>query len=552
LPTETGSDATDLNSSRPFVGIMARKSWFTMSQKETLTEEARMDSPQISLSSATSLSPGTTADAEDEAASDDDKSYRSLKVIKPTPAWKLRLNGWFGTSRWTYRQCVDLVKARKVKAWDLKGLRNRVVHENNYGRVKVNKGARGRRKRRKRAVYEKAREEAWKQENGKKRIPQVVRDGWKEEEEKLRASPLAWVLETPSEIRDSAVRDFNEAYKSNVEKKKKNPRHHWKYSYRTKKDRLQTIKIPGKCVNSDGTMFPTFTNKEPLLSTEGPVSVEGNAELQIHRDRMGNFYATILRSTVPVPFDATNKDLRVCALDPGVRTFNTVYDSQGTVTELAPNDIGRIYRLCYYLDDMQKRMKAPDVRSKKRCRMRKAWLRGFKRIRNLVYVHKAAKFLCDNYDMVFLPAFNSQSMVKKKRAYRRIGSKTARAMMTWSHYRFRQILIAKAVEAGTKVVLVTEEYTSKTCGACGHVHHELGSAKVFHCPTCGFTIGRDINGARNILLKSLHEHHELGSAKVFHCPTCGFTIGRDINGARNILLKSLHEHHLMLVQHVRR
>jgi len=104
-----------------------------MSQKETLTEEARMDSPQIPLPSATFLSPGTTVDTEDEAAGDDDKSYRSRKVIKPTPAWKLRLNKWFGTSRWTYRQCVDLVKARKVKAWDLKGLRNRVVHENNYG-----------------------------------------------------------------------------------------------------------------------------------------------------------------------------------------------------------------------------------------------------------------------------------------------------------------------------------------------------------------------------------------------------------------------------------
>ena len=169
LPTETGSVATDLNSSRPSVGIMARKSWFAMSQKETLTEEKRMGSPQISLPSATSLSTGTTADAQNEAERDVVDKYRARNVkLKPTPAWKQRLNKWFGTSRWTYGRCVDLVKARKVKAWDLKGLRNRVVHANNYGRVKANKGARGRRKRRKRAAYEKAREEAWKQQHEKK------------------------------------------------------------------------------------------------------------------------------------------------------------------------------------------------------------------------------------------------------------------------------------------------------------------------------------------------------------------------------------------------
>ncbi|MEQ9484891.1 MAG: zinc ribbon domain-containing protein [Coleofasciculus sp. F4-SAH-05] len=50
-----------------------------------------------------------------------------------------------------------------------------------------------------------------------------------------------------------------------------------------------------------------------------------------------------------------------------------------------------------------------------------------------------------------------------------------------------------------------QEYTSKTCSKCGHVHTKLGGNKRFVCPSCGHTIGRDINGAFNILLKALRD-----------------------------------------------
>ncbi len=78
-------------------------------------------------------------------------------------------------------------------------------------------------------------------------------------------------------------------------------------------------------------------------------------------------------------------------------------------------------------------------------------------------------------------------------------------MLTWSHFSFKMLLKAKAAEAGTTTVTVMEEYTSKTCTACGSIHLKLGSAKVFNCPSCSFTTGRDMNGARNILRKSIHE-----------------------------------------------
>ena len=46
-------------------------------------------------------------------------------------------------------------------------------------------------------------------------------------------------------------------------------------------------------------------------------------------------------------------------------------------------------------------------------------------------------------------------------------------------------------------------YRSKTCGFCGYIHKKLGGSKVFSCPQCKTKLDRDINGARNILLRYL-------------------------------------------------
>lgn len=118
--------------------------------------------------------------------------------------------------------------------------------------------------------------------------------------------------------------------------------------------------------------------------------------------------------------------------------------------------------------------------------------------------HKCAKWLCSNYDVIILPVFETQRMTSRKGKRRRLNSKTCRQMYTWSHYTFRQRLLYKATEyENTRVVLCTEEYTSKTCGLCGGLNHKLGGSKHFVCPNaaCGARVDRDANGARNIYIK---------------------------------------------------
>src|SRR5690606_26014332 len=104
------------------------------------------------------------------------------------------------------------------------------------------------------------------------------------------------------------------------------------------------------------------------------------------------------------------------------------------------------YRLCYALDKLQSKWSQKDIKHRKRYRLKRAARRIRKKIRNLVdEVHKKlSKWIVENHHMVLLPKFETQKMVG--RSQRKIGSKTARAMLGWSHYRFQQRLLNKTRE----------------------------------------------------------------------------------------------------------
>ncbi len=127
------------------------------------------------------------------------------------------------------------------------------------------------------------------------------------------------------------------------------------------------------------------------------------------------------------------------------------------------------------------------------------------RIRNLVdECHKqVANYLTSNYKVILLPTFETSQMVVKSK--RKISTKTARQMLTWGHYRFKQHLKQSAQKRGVVVIDVNESYTSKTCTKCGHIHTKLGGSKTFKCPNCGHEHDRDYGGARNILVRALRD-----------------------------------------------
>lgn len=362
------------------------------------------------------------------------------------------LSKWFGTARWTYNQCVQSCTRDERRADPTKS---------NLRSLHVNKP--------------------------KQNKPNLIPD---------------WVFETPYDVRDAAMIDFITAF--NIQKKlvQNGKKPAFEMHFRSKRE-YQSIVIHSKHWNL-GKFYPTFFGKSKLRSAEQlPDAI--NYDSRLVRNKCGQYFLCL-----PAPLDdhLAHVPLHgVIALDPGVRTFMTGYDPSGRVLEIGAKDLSRIYRLCRHMDNLQSRFASPDIRARKRYRMKRAWIRLQVKIRNLIdEVHKKTTLaLIKSYKTILLPKFETSQMVK--RGNRKIRSKTARGMLTWAHYRFQQRLINKTREYGqSMVIIVDESYTSKTCGSCGHLHTKLGGNKVYACPSCGLCIDRDVNGARNILLKFLTDY----------------------------------------------
>lgn len=456
LPTKIDCVDMDLNSLNSSSRKLIQNSWFSVKVQKNKTPLE--NSQTISLPSVITLSPRKMEC--DQQKTEEKKSNKKKKKNKPS-AGKVRkirlfpnerqkeiLMRWFGTTRWTYNQCLTAVEKEKIPK-DKDALRLRCLNS-----------------------------ECFQNKN-------------------------KWVLKTPYDVRDEGMNDLLKAYMTNFSKK--NPTK-FKIKYRSKKNESESIVIHSKHWKKAGVFYPNFFGKEPIRASEPlPDKLEYDSRLQ--RTRLGEFYLCI-----PKPLEVkgdnqapkwTRKEEGILSIDPGVRTFATGYSPSGLSIEWGKNDIGRIYRLCYKMDKLQSRWSQKEVRHRERYRLKKSARRIRKKIRNLIYeVHKKfAKWIVEQYHTVLLPEFQTQNMVKK--GQRKIKSKTARAMLTWSHYRFRQRLLNKTREyPWCKVILCDEHYTSKTCGNCGNIQN-IGGSKVYKCKNCRVEMDRDVNGARNILLRYL-------------------------------------------------
>ncbi|NEO44758.1 MAG: transposase [Moorea sp. SIO4A3] len=302
-----------------------------------------------------------------------------------------------------------------------------------------------------------------------------------------------WVGNTPYSPREYAIFQAFEAHKA--AKKAGGFTKFRKYSDPVQSVRFNKVNFRKGTFSPKDTKGLSFYTSEPL-----PEKMTHDPILSIDRGRW------LISFAIEEKVEVRSVPQRAIALDPGVRTFLTGFDGQKFV-DLGVGDIGRIYRLCSYLDDLISRaaLAKGSSNKRKRFKLRKAAQRIRVKIRNLINeAHKKIScYLTSEYQVIYLPKFETSQMVSKSK--RKIRSKTVRAMMNWAHYRFKMTLKHQAAKRGCFVVDVTEEYTSKTCTKCGHVHSKLGGSKKFACSECGHTLDRDHNGAFGIFLKALRD-----------------------------------------------
>lgn len=270
-------------------------------------------------------------------------------------------------------------------------------------------------------------------------------------------------------------------------------------NFRSVRDQKLTIQFDPTAYKNGRWMVSTTKHlpKPEFKGQEFCVLTDGSTELTYNK---GRWFAHF-----PVECETESKITNAfIGLDPGIRTFMTGFNGSDFL-EFGSGDFNKIAKLCSHLDKLKSKHDKSKGHGLKRLRyqLRQGMERIRTRIKNLrSECHKqVASYLAKNYDVIVLPTFETSSMLVKKK--RKLKNKTARAMMTWAFYQFSQTLEHLCNRYGSKLVRITEEYTSKTCTKCGHVHRKLGSSKNFKCPNCGYEIDRDFNGAVGIFLKAM-------------------------------------------------
>ena len=262
--------------------------------------------------------------------------------------------------------------------------------------------------------------------------------------------------------------------------------------FRSRRNPRQSCYIPDDAVTEQG-VYHTILG--PLRMAEAIPA--GQQECRLVKER--GLYWLHVPHPAQCDIEAPSGD-GVVALDPGVRTFLT-YFSETECGKIGHRAFGRIQRLCHWLDDLISRT-ATEPNRKRRRNMRRAQQRARQRIINLIdELHwQVARWLTSHYRIILLPTFQTQDM--SRRGVRKIGSKTVRAMLTFSHHRFKQRLKWKAWQRGAVVLEVNEAYTSKTRSWDGNIKPNLGGASIIRDDS-GFGMDRDVNGARGIFLRAL-------------------------------------------------
>jgi putative transposase len=305
----------------------------------------------------------------------------------------------------------------------------------------------------------------------------------------------AWTLDTPKDVRKGALWDLQAAYKAAFTNLRQGNIRRFNLGFRRKKT-YPSLDIPSTALRYTDDRNLELYPKYKL----GPIKISKKQRKRDHVDLTRDCRLSFRRDCwyISIPCVRTPKvvhpDSSVCALDPGGRTFQTLYSPDNTIKFQHNRDL--LKRLRARIDHFQALRSKQLIRS---CSFNRRRNRLSRRMEWAIdALHYAVIQDLKSYGHILLPTFDSQDMVQRNRLSK--GAK--RELLSLRHYAFKQRLLDSiALQPYSNVTIVTEEYTSQTCSRCGELSEPHGDR--FHCRSCSLRIDRDLNAARNILLKHL-------------------------------------------------
>ena len=286
---------------------------------------------------------------------------------------------------------------------------------------------------------------------------------------------------------DNAVNDVHKHFSSCISNKHKN----FNIKRMLMKDSKQRLIISMNSWSKNKPIFTPSVLKDDcmkvLTKTKFNLDTYKNMSmLQYDKSTHRFFLYLTIKGDVKV-----NTNKHSIALDPGVRTFQTGYASDMKMQEYGPHinnsikqDIEKIHSLLSMEQPPKRRLR---------------YLRN--KVKNKVSeLHwKVINDLCNNYKYIAIGKLSTQKCVSTKNNLSKINKDITLALR---HFDFRMKLKSYGLTHGCIVEEVNEAYTTKICTSCGKYNDVKGS-KTYSCTKCKSIIDRDLNGARNIFMKTL-------------------------------------------------
>ncbi len=337
----------------------------------------------------------------------------------------------------------------------------------------------------------------------------------------------AWMTDVPKTVRHSGVHDYIEAKKTNMANLRAGNIRSFKMTYRKKGNRKypsidvgSTLKtqesgkyvliFPRKLVSTDAGHNGACQRKGKGRVRTSRILVSQNDRDFLHTQSKNGFRECRVQYScgrwyLLVPYDIPytkppkpNKDsdcgkdkepMGMAAIDPGARTFATVYDGDRVFT--VEHNRGRMKTMQNRLDRLH------SLRAQKKITSR-SYLRGRRRIRRkwdhlMTDMHWKLASMLIQYKVVGLPSFRTQDMVRGN-----LNKGVKRELLGLQHGLFRTRLRHKA-QGRTTILPVDESFSTMTCTQCGSIRI-MGGLEVYKCRRCGLNIGRDVGSARSIFM----------------------------------------------------
>lgn len=221
-----------------------------------------------------------------------------------------------------------------------------------------------------------------------------------------------------------------------------------------------------------------------LIRVKWHRELEGKIKRVTILRELDKWYVCFTVETKPEPKREVETEV---GIDVGIRTFLTT--DRGEQVENPTF-------LKTHLPELRRQQRSVS-RKKKGSRRRKKAVKKLAKLHQKIrrcrrdFHHKVARILVNRFDFIVAESLNVCSMQTETR-------RVNRAISDSGLTSFITILNSKAESAGCQFMLVDAKGTSQECSRCGQIAPKKLSDRAHKC-SCGLTMDRDQNAARNIL-----------------------------------------------------